>query len=234
MSQDQILNQNISNDQESVEETEEEDDLEDVFEEDAEDVEDDVDMNEFVVIEGFEKYECNRQGQVRNRRTQKILKPNIVNDYHLVGLYKDGKQHKLLLHRIIAKTFIPNPNNYQDVDHKNRCKEDNNVHNLRWCDHSTNQFNRSWIHEVDRVPIGSTEIDVIKGCIFEGLFYFDKCFYKHGETIIKKYEGSVSGKQKVWHIYDIDGKCVQFYQSQFLSLYPQFYSDFFPETNNDD
>lgn len=232
MSQDKILNQNISNDQETVEETEE-DVSEDVFEEDF--FEEDVDMNEFVVIEEFPAYECNRLGQIRNARTHRILKPqNNGNGYHIVGLMKDGKQHKQQIHRLIAKTFISNPNNYQEVDHINRCKEDNNVHNLRWASRSTNVFNQSRCHEVDRIPIGATEIDMIKGCIFEGVFYFNKCFYKHGETIIKKYEGNINGKQKVWQIYDIDGKCVQFYQSQFLSLYPQFRKDFFPETNNDD
>lgn len=38
------------------------------------------------------------------------------------------------LHRIIAECFLPNPNNFKEVNHINRNKSDNRVSNLEWCD----------------------------------------------------------------------------------------------------
>lgn len=42
------------------------------------------------------------------------------------------------IHRLVAETFIPNPNNYSDVDHINGNTQDNRVENLRWCTHQQN------------------------------------------------------------------------------------------------
>ncbi len=52
------------------------------------------------------------------------------------------KQKKVNVHRIIAETFIPNPNNYDSVDHIDRNKHNNHVENLRWCTKDENM--KSW------------------------------------------------------------------------------------------
>lgn len=57
---------------------------------------------------------------------------------------KDGKnikQIKYYTHRLIAETFIENPNNYKEIDHLDRNKFNNSVDNLRWCDRIENM---SW------------------------------------------------------------------------------------------
>ena len=51
-----------------------------------------------------------------------------------------GKIQKV--HRLVALKFIPNPNNYSDVDHIDMNKSNNKVENLRWCNRSTNLRNR--------------------------------------------------------------------------------------------
>lgn len=51
-----------------------------------------------------------------------------------------GKDY--LSHRLVAETFLPNPNNYPTVDHINRDKKSNMVHNLRWADRNMQQDNR--------------------------------------------------------------------------------------------
>lgn len=67
-----------------------------------------------------------------------ILKHSIKNGYEVVGLSKNGKIKTLLVHRIIAKAFIPNPQNYKIVNHKNGIKTDNRISNLEWCTVSQN------------------------------------------------------------------------------------------------
>lgn len=71
----------------------------------------------------------------------RVLK-HIINNkgYHLVNLCKDGVGKRYLVSRLVASAFIPNPNNYLEVDHINENKDDNSVTNLRWC---TRQFNNT-------------------------------------------------------------------------------------------
>ena len=62
-----------------------------------------------------------------------------------ISIYDDNgkfvKQKTKYVHRLVAETFIENPNNLPDVDHKDRNKENNHVSNLRWC---TRIDNMAW------------------------------------------------------------------------------------------
>lgn len=58
--------------------------------------------------------------------------------YPQVRLYKDKKSHMFRTHRIVAQVFIPNPNNFPEVNHKNGKKIDNRVENLEWVTSSSN------------------------------------------------------------------------------------------------
>lgn len=51
-------------------------------------------------------------------------------------------EKRYLIHRLVAETFLDNPNNYSTVDHIDRNKENNNVENLRWADMSVQIQNR--------------------------------------------------------------------------------------------
>ena len=95
-----------------------------------------------IIIDGEEwNYEvCNLDGKVRNSRTGRILKQsrNKKTGYCTVMLNKDGKGKTFYVHRLVATMFIPNANNYSDVNHKNENKQNNSVNNLEWLPHKQN------------------------------------------------------------------------------------------------
>lgn len=58
--------------------------------------------------------------------------------YHVLTLFKDGKRHFKIVHRIVAEAFIENPCRHPEVNHKDLNKSNNSVENLEWCDRSYN------------------------------------------------------------------------------------------------
>ena len=89
---------------------------------------------EWRVIEEFPNYEVSDEGQIRNKKGH-ILRPAINQYGYLIYPFsKEGKKHTCMIHRIVATTFIPNPNNLPQVNHKDENKVNNCVDNLEWCD----------------------------------------------------------------------------------------------------
>ena len=101
-------------------------------------------MDTFVVIPNFPDYYINRNGDVLSRRypKERILKPKMEkNGYYRICLVKNKIRKYMLVHRLLALTFISNDNNLPCVDHIDRCKTNNSISNLRWVTHITNSQN---------------------------------------------------------------------------------------------
>ena len=82
----------------------------------------------------FPNYSISEDGIVMNSKGR-IIKGEISNrGYRRVSLSNnDVKNKKMSVHRLVAETYIPNPHNYPEVNHKNENKLDNRVSNLEWC-----------------------------------------------------------------------------------------------------
>ena len=90
-------------------------------------------MKDIVGYEGL--YAVASCGKIWSYRSKIFLKPQTDKDGYLrVGLYKDGKAKKYLIHRLVAEAYIPNPDNLPQVNHKDENKENNCLQNLEWCD----------------------------------------------------------------------------------------------------
>ena len=106
-------------------------------------------------IEGYEGlYQVSNLGRVRSldriipsklknnnfvKKKGKIIQLRKKKDgYVQVKLKKDGSQKLMSVHRLVAKAFIDNPNNYEIVNHKDNNPENNNEKNLEWCTQSYN------------------------------------------------------------------------------------------------
>ena len=91
------------------------------------------------IYEGQETdYSVSTEGEVRKDTTNYILSQSSQQDYKFVGLIINGKQKRMRVHRMIALTFIDNPDNKPYVNHINGNRSDNNVENLEWVTPSEN------------------------------------------------------------------------------------------------
>lgn len=109
-------------------------------------------------IEGYRGlYQISNLGRVKSlgRRGKgcsledRILKPMINKDgYHLVNLKDVNHVAKwFTIHRLVALHFIPNPNDYKEINHKDEAKGNNSVTNLEWC---TREYNVSYGTVIER------------------------------------------------------------------------------------
>ncbi len=69
---------------------------------------------------------------------QKNLKFIEDRGYLKLHLSKNGKRKIKYVHQLVAEAFIPNPNNYKEVNHKDSDPTNNKVDNLEWCDRKYN------------------------------------------------------------------------------------------------
>ena len=87
-------------------------------------------------IKGYEGlYQVSNLGNILNiKRNVLMKKNNDKNGYEVLSLTNKNSERKgYKVHRLVAKAFIPNINNYPVVNHKNEIKNDNRVENLEWC-----------------------------------------------------------------------------------------------------
>ncbi len=102
------------------------------------------DLNDFVDINGYEGlYKINKKGEVYSCRKNIILKGGIGTEGYLKFCFvnKNSENNMKPLHRLLGIQFIPNPNNYEFIDHLDNNKLNNNLDNLRWIDKSGNSRN---------------------------------------------------------------------------------------------
>jgi hypothetical protein len=94
-------------------------------------------------IEGYDKYEVSSLGNVRNSKTGRILKQGKKGGYCMVGLSsKLTKSYSV--HQLVAKAFIPNPENKPQVNHLDKNGLNNQISNLEWVTNKENSIHRSY------------------------------------------------------------------------------------------
>lgn len=125
----------------------------------------------WIPCKGFEsQYEVSNLGRVRRKKTitiykngvvakfsQTILKPQVNHKgYYKVYLSIKSKKYTRYLHRLIAQSFIDNPENKLTVNHKDCDKKNNRINNLEWLTNKENMqhaFKNDLFKERDKTTI---------------------------------------------------------------------------------
>ena len=97
-----------------------------------------IEVNQFGEVRTKDRYVPSRGGK-------RLIKGHVLKQYHNHGDYLyvvfsvNGKNIHLLVHRIVAICFIPNPNGYPVVNHKDNDRANNSASNLEWCSYEYNE-----------------------------------------------------------------------------------------------
>ena len=86
-------------------------------------------------------YEVSSTGEVRRINNHHLIKPRVHKcGYFMIRFRHGGKTITEYAHRLVAIAFIPNPNEYEIVNHKDENRQNNAVSNLEWCDKRYNML----------------------------------------------------------------------------------------------
>jgi hypothetical protein len=156
--------------------------------------------------------------QIRKIETEKIIK-ECENPQHYVLCHLNQETHRK--HRIIAAQFIENPNNYTEVDHKNKIRNDNRIENLRWVSHKENMENvksmRGFEFEYfDNLPCACQSFDFYNGHDFEGYSIDEeKNMYYHNGLMFRKLQRLLKeNKYPFYRMKNIEGKQINVFLSK--------------------
>ena len=92
-----------------------------------------------IILDGeITRWSVNEEGQVRNDETGKFLKGTILHTYRYINFRWKHKQKNKSVHRLVAETFLPNPNNLPYVHHIDGNRLNNRLENLKWVSEKEN------------------------------------------------------------------------------------------------
>jgi hypothetical protein len=95
-----------------------------------------MNKEEWKPIPQYPGFEASSQGRIR-RPNGKIPKQSTTElGYLVIGI----KRTPTKVHRLVAMAFIPNPNGFKTINHKDGCKTNNQPNNLEWCTHQQNMM----------------------------------------------------------------------------------------------
>ena len=140
-------------------------------------------MTQWEALTDFEDdYEVETEPPHRIRRKRDGFMPKLTLNKTLGYLIVTLNGVKYYYHRILAKHFIPNPDDLPEVDHADRDKINNSLENLRWVSKSENLSNRSKYTLQKREYMDHAPNDIIEIRIFNDFEYPENRYYFCGEN----------------------------------------------------
>ena len=139
-------------------------------------------------------YKINKEGVILNRNNLK-MRYNLLSGYCGVEITSDDKIKKVfLIHRLVALTFIDNPNEekYNIVNHIDENRKNNKVENLEWCNNKQNITHSIGI-KVNQIDIYTGEIIKTHNSIKDAFTSLNKTHGHRISLVCKGIENSAFG-----------------------------------------
>lgn len=116
-------------------------------------------------IPNYKNYFVSNKGRIKSSSYkgmgEKLMICSEQDGYLSVNLNRNGKSYTHKVHRLVALCFIPNPNNYPVVNHKNEIRNDNRVENLEWCTQKYNTIYSNGKKVIATNPITKEKIEFL-------------------------------------------------------------------------
>ena len=163
----------------------------------------DLDFEIFLPIKNYDNYFVSNFGNVKNSKTNRILKQDTHRQgYKRIKLSKNGKLKRFRVHRLVGMAFLENPDNKPMIDHIDNNPANNNIKNLRWATNQDNGCNRG---KYKNNKSG-----------FKGVS-FDKHRNKYQATIY------INGKNKYLGYYETAEEASKAYEAKAKVIHGEFY-----------
>ena len=109
-------------------------------------------QTDYLITEEGDVYST-KYGKLKKRKQQTTDK-----GYKIIVLWNNGKQKNYRVNRLVAETYIPNPDNLPEVNHIDEDKTNNNVSNLEWCSSQyNNEYSKAKSYIVENVRTGERQ-----------------------------------------------------------------------------
>ena len=163
----------------------------------------DLDFEMLLPIEGYDNYFISNFGNVKNNKTNRIMKQcNHRKGYKVINFSKNGIIKQFRVHRLVALAFLENLDNKPNVDHIDNNTSNNNVKNLRWATDKKKLANQ-----------GKREKNTSG---YKGVFFHKKA--KKYRTLI-----TINGKLKHIGLFETAEKALEAYEAKAKAIHGEFY-----------
>jgi len=120
------------------------------------------------VAEFPENYEVSNLGNVRNKKTKRVLVTNTLSGYLHVNFSIEGKSASRKVHRLVGEAFLKNPEKKPQINHKDKNRCNNKVENMEWCTQEENCEHRNETTAVapsNNQTLKTKQIDIVTGAV---------------------------------------------------------------------
>jgi len=158
----------------------------------------------------LDKYLVSNTGEIKHKRTNRIVNGSKINGYRFVNLQRDdGVKMNRLVHRLVAETFLENPENKPVVNHKDTNILNNNLSNLEWVTYKENMNTKETIDNLKKGKNSKNilQIDIESGNILHKFYGASEAVKNLNInttailSICNFYKGNCSYSYNVWKTY---------------------------------